>query len=295
MPYVILGGVDGSGKSVQARLLAEALRANGQQVVLSREPGATDFGLQIRKMLLTERSHVSKEADLFLFLADRAEHMAQVVHPTLAAGGWVIQDRGPESSLAYQGTDLGPGGPEKIARIHHEMNWAIPDLTLIYDLPARDAHERVRGRNSADMDPDLSRLEHLRAAYLDRTKTGLLTKARVIIDAAKSIEDVHQATTAAVARMSCLKDLARISPTITATAYGDWSQVQFDATEHLILSSFGRLEGLTDLDTEVQLLRWAKTAPRSVRTDLHAIEVEYKIRDFLEALSPEQRKLLDAA
>ncbi|MCC2107979.1 MAG: dTMP kinase [Hyphomicrobiales bacterium] len=292
--HIVLSGIDGSGKSTQAQLLFEALRKRGQKAILTREPGATDFGLAIRRLLLTDaRKHNSPETDFFLFMADRAEHLAAVVRPALAEGAWVIQDRGPESTLAYQGPQLGVDGRFKIARLHHAMGWPVPDVTIVYDLSPKIAHQRLTARTTEESDPDLSRLEHLRAVYLDRAQTGLLTKARVVVEATRSIEALAETTMNIVGRVHELKQLAATGPRIMATAVDrNGGRLPFDATEHLLLSTYGRLVRLTDLDSVVSFLQWAETAPPAVRAAPHDFEVEAAAFQYRVMLTEQQRALL---
>lgn len=292
--HIVLSGIDGSGKSTQAQLLFQTLREKGQKAILTREPGATDFGLAIRRLLLTDaRKHNSPETDFFLFMADRAEHLAAVVRPALTERAWVVQDRGPESTLAYQGPQLGVDGRFKIARLHHAMGWPIPDITIVYDVSPKLAYQRLAARSTDESDPDLARLEHLRAVYLDRAQTGLLTKARVIVDATRPIEEIARTTLDIIERVRELKQLAADGPRIMATAVArNGGRIAFDATEHLLLSTCGRFAGLTDLDSIVSYLQWAEQAPPTVHAAPHDFEVEAAVIQYRAMLTPQQRVLL---
>jgi len=133
-------GVDGTGKSTQARLLAEALQAAGRQVVLTREPTNGPYGQKIRQLFIS-RSAVSKAEELELFLADRREHVAQVIAPALAQGHIVITDRYYLSTVAYQGA----AGCDPLEIIAQNQDFApCPDLVILLLLPVAQGLERIR-------------------------------------------------------------------------------------------------------------------------------------------------------
>ncbi len=148
MPFVTLEGIEGCGKSTQARRLAEAL---GDRVLLTREPGGTPLGQGIRALLLdAAHLHVVPEAEVLLFFADRAQHVREVLRPALAEGRLVISDRYLDSSLAYQGHGR---------RLSLELLQAVaelatgglrPDLSLLLDLPVEAGLARLAGRGAAN-------------------------------------------------------------------------------------------------------------------------------------------------
>lgn len=142
--FVTFEGVDGSGKSTQARLLAAALRARGRTVTETREPGGTALGEAVRALLLSGGA-VSPAAEVHLFAASRAQLVSEVVRPALARGEWVVCDRFLDSSLAYQGGARGLGVDEVLAANRLAVGDCLPDLTLLVDVPAEVASARRGG------------------------------------------------------------------------------------------------------------------------------------------------------
>ncbi len=161
-----LEGIDGCGKSTQARALAVALGAR-----LTHEPGATALGAALRRLLLAPESPpVSLRAEALLMAADRAEHIEEIVAPALAAGEWVVSDRFSGSTLAYQGYGRGlPAG-----ELQQVVEWAAgglaPDLSILVDVPVAVAQGRLGAT-----DPD--RLERLGPAFAQRVRDGFLALA----------------------------------------------------------------------------------------------------------------------
>ena len=139
-----LEGIDGCGKSTQAALLAEALRAQGRDVVLTREPGGTALGEGVRNLVLTG-GEMSPVAEALLFAAARAQLVAEVVRPALDAGRWVVTDRFVDSSLAYQGAARGLGIDEIWQINGPAVSECLPDLAVVLDVSARVAAERHTG------------------------------------------------------------------------------------------------------------------------------------------------------
>ncbi len=186
-------GPEGSGKSTQIRRLAEHLTAAGQTVLLTREPGGTPFGDKIRHLLLDPGGgRLQPETEAFLMLAQRTEHLRQVIRPAQAAGTHVLCDRYVDSSLAYQGYGRGLG--VELVRQLHAMTLGefLPDLTVLFDLDPRLGLERARhgGKKSFD------RMESEAVAFHDKVRHGYLELARreasrfLVIDAAAPEERV---------------------------------------------------------------------------------------------------------
>lgn len=153
--FVVLEGGDGAGKSTQARLLADALAAQGREVVRTREPGGTAVGEAIRQILLGPASaEVHPRTEALLFAAARAQHAEQVIKPAVARGAVVISDRYLDSSVAYQGAARGLGED----RIRDLSLWAtqdlIPNLTVVLDVAPADGVGRAGEANRMEAEPE---------------------------------------------------------------------------------------------------------------------------------------------
>jgi dTMP kinase len=167
--FITLEGIDGCGKTTQARLLAERLRRAGLSVRLTREPGGTEAGEGIRALLLSPDRTVPPGAELFLYLADRSIHIAEVVRPALAEGSVVVCERHTDSTLAYQG--YGRGLDVALLRQLNVLatGGVSPDLTIVLDL------DPAQARLDADR---LDRLESEGEAFLTRVAEGFRRLAR---------------------------------------------------------------------------------------------------------------------
>jgi dTMP kinase len=187
--FITLEGIDGCGKSTQARLLAKKLRQMGYDVLLTREPGGTPLGKKLRPILLHPDSIICPEAELLLYLADRAQHVKTVILPALADCKIVISERFADSTFAYQAA--GRGLPEKtVAALNRAATGGLtPDLTLLLDISPAAAGER-RASQKAD------RLEGLEKSFHQRLAKGYRRLAKAepqrikIIKAAGSPEEV---------------------------------------------------------------------------------------------------------
>lgn len=176
--FITLEGIDGTGKSTQMRLLVKHLRARGHRVVVTREPGGTKLGEQIRAILLASQTgRVAPLAELALIYSARAQHLEEVVRPALARGQLVVSDRFNDASLAYQGHGRGLGEATVRAFDRIVCGKTQPQLTLLLDLDPRVALARAQGReirrNSAH-----SRFEAQGLKFHQRVRAGYLAIAR---------------------------------------------------------------------------------------------------------------------
>jgi dTMP kinase len=190
-------GGEGAGKSTQIRLLAEHLATRGIAPVVTREPGGTEAGAALRKLLLTEATEPwDPLAETLLMIADRVQHIARVIMPALAAGRTVITDRFVLSTLAYQGG--GRGVPRDLIRDWHREACADlwPDLTILLDLAPELGLARSKRRLSQS-GSDETRFEALDLAFHQRVRATFLDEARLgrnrclVIDATRSVDDVQ--------------------------------------------------------------------------------------------------------
>jgi dTMP kinase len=201
--FIVFEGGEGIGKSTQAKLLKAWLEQEGESVVLSREPGGSDLGIEIRKILLSHSTgEISPRAEALLYAADRAHHVFSVIRPALAAGEVVISDRYFDSSIAYQGAGrvLEPGEVARISRWATES--LFPTLTIIIDLPAEIGLGRLKSKDRLESQP-LAFHERVRQEFL---QLSLLDPERYfIVDGNKSIEDIHSAIITRVSEIGALK------------------------------------------------------------------------------------------
>ncbi|WP_297519031.1 dTMP kinase [Thermococcus sp.] len=190
--FIVIEGIDGAGKSTQARLLAEWFEERGEEVVLTKEPTDTAFGKLIRRLVLTggregiiDGARISREAEALLFAADRAEHVEKLIKPSLKEGKIVISDRYFYSSLAYQwarGLDL-----EWLIDLNR---FAVrPDLAILLDLPVKESMKRLRSRSiKSEFDKIAELQKAVRENYLKLAERFPEMK---IVNALASVEDIH--------------------------------------------------------------------------------------------------------
>ena len=157
--FITLEGIEGSGKTVQMALLARIFEHHQVPCVFTREPGGTSFGREVRKILLRQDDiHRKPVAELLLYLADRYQHVQEVVLPSLAQGKHVLSDRYHDATVAYQG--LARGIPlEKIESLAQALELPCPDLTLVLDLDVETGLKRAQQRNSDQSAGEFGRFE----------------------------------------------------------------------------------------------------------------------------------------
>lgn len=191
--FITIEGIEGAGKSTQLTFIKKYLAEKNQPLVVTREPGGTKLGEQIRELLLTPRSEgMAVDTELLLMFAARAEHIQQVIKPALAQNKWVLSDRFTDATFAYQ------GGGRGIAqhRINEIANWTLqglqPDLTLLFDLPVEVGQQRVLSRNQG-----IDRFEQEKIDFFQKVRDCYLERAQQeperikIIDANQSIASIQ--------------------------------------------------------------------------------------------------------
>lgn len=194
--FIAMEGVDGSGKSTQVAMLAAALRAEGRQVLTTREPGGTTLGERLRALVLDPAVAIGPQAEALIFAAARAELVATVIEPALADGTWVISDRFVDSSLAYQGNARALG-IDAVARANAlAVGSCQPDVVVILDLPVADATKRGDGERDR-IESEGSNLQRLVAeGYRDLVRRE--PTRRFPVDATGAPETVHKRVIAVV-------------------------------------------------------------------------------------------------
>ncbi len=186
--FITFEGMDGAGKSTHLAWFADTLRQRGQDVVVTREPGGTALGEQLREILLHQTMAMDTEA--LLMFAARAEHIEQVIKPALLAGKVVISDRFSDASFAYQGAGRGMDW-EKLKRLESWVQGDMhPDLTVFFDVPVDVA--RLRLANNATLD----RFEQEHGDFFERVRAGYHRRVQenpqryAVIDAAQPLDKV---------------------------------------------------------------------------------------------------------
>jgi dTMP kinase len=198
--FIALDGLDGTGKSTQQRLLCDWLRERGHDVVACRDPGTTPLGERIRSVLLARDSvAIDRRAEMLLYMAARAQLVAEVIEPALAAGKTVVSDRYLLANVVYQG-HAGGLDVEEIWRVGHVATGGLlPALVVVLDMPVEAADNRIRRRRD--------RMEEQGDGFFRRVREGFLAEATqdsqhiVVINAARSIEEVHAEIRAQVEKL----------------------------------------------------------------------------------------------
>ena len=190
--FITFEGIDGSGKSTQLKHLADALEQKGVDLVLTREPGGTQLGRELRAAFLETREKVAPMAELLAFAADRAQHVEHLIKPSIAAGKIVISDRYADATFAYQGAGREFSVDTVNQVIALATNGLKPHLTLFFDIKVETAISRMgsRGHNRNRMDEETVEFyDRVREAYL-----GIAQREPdrfIVLDAERDIESIH--------------------------------------------------------------------------------------------------------
>ena len=197
--FITFEGGDGSGKTTQIHLLQKWLSDNGHTVVVTREPGGTDLGNQLRDIILHSTGFIAPRAEALLYAADRSHHIHTLVRPALERGDVVVQDRYFDSSVAYQGA----GRVLDATEVRELSLWAterlMPHLTILLDVPADVAKARQLGDERR-----FDRLEAEAQDFHERVRESYLALAEaepdrfLVLDGTGSVESIHQAVTTRV-------------------------------------------------------------------------------------------------
>lgn len=192
--FISIEGIEGAGKSTQLAFIAGYLRDKGIDVLMTREPGGTQLGEQIRALLLTPRDEkMVDDAELLLMFAARVQHIQQKILPALNNGQWVVSDRFVDATFAYQGGGRGI----EFERIQSLAEWSLQgvntDLTFLFDLPVAVGQQRVSSRGNAK-----DRFEQEKHSFFDKVRQRYLQVANAepervkIIDAAEPVGNIQK-------------------------------------------------------------------------------------------------------
>ena len=188
--FITFEGADGSGKTTQIKLLETYLTDKKKNFLLTRDPGGTKLGSKLREILLNYEGKIAPFCELFLYLADRAQHVDELIVPNLNEGKMVLCDRYIDSTLAYQGYARGLNIDEIINLNNLVTHSLMPDLTLLFDIDTNIAMTRIGDQKD--------RLESEAAHFHEKVRNGYLDLAKKnpqrikIIDATMSIEDINK-------------------------------------------------------------------------------------------------------
>lgn len=191
--FISIEGIEGAGKSTQLAFIQRYLTEQGKQLVVTREPGGTELGEQIRTLLLTPTTTgMASDTELMLMFAARAEHVEQVIKPALERDDWVLSDRFVDATFAYQGGGRGID----LQRISTLSDWTLKglqtDVTFLFDLPVEIGQQRVLSRNEG-----IDRFEQEKVDFFQRIRECYLQRAQQepnrikVIDASKSIVEIE--------------------------------------------------------------------------------------------------------
>jgi len=198
--FITFEGIEGSGKSTQIELLIPVLESKGYECVPTREPGSTKIGKKIRAILLdAKHTAILPVTELLLYEADRAQHVGEVIEPSLAANKVVISDRFSDATIVYQGYARG-FDIRLIEQIHDMVLGDLkPDLTIILDLPVESGLKRAWERiQNQDVSPREDRFEKEALGFHEKVRNGYLALAKVeperfrVIDGSRDTQVVHE-------------------------------------------------------------------------------------------------------
>ncbi|HIB74286.1 MAG TPA: dTMP kinase [Gammaproteobacteria bacterium] len=187
--FITLEGIEGSGKTSSLKSITDLLDKKNISYIVTREPGGSSIGKELRAILLDPDTEISPEVELMLMLSDRKDHVEKIILPNLEKGYWVISDRFMDSSIAYQG-----GGRQLdkklIISLTDYLNLPQPDLTLLFDLPVEISLSRVKARGELDRfeKEELEFHKRIRNTYLELAKNN--SNRIKIIDSSKKIESM---------------------------------------------------------------------------------------------------------
>ena len=197
--FITFEGGDGSGKTTQINLLATWLESKGKTVVLTREPGGTDLGVELRDIILHRAGFIAPRAEALLYAADRSHHIHTLVKPALDRGDIVLQDRYLDSSVAYQGAGrvLDPDEVRELSLWGTER--LMPQLTVLIDVPASVARARM-----AQTERKYDRLEAEAEDFHTRVRESYLALAAaepdrfLVVDGERPVQEIHEAIVSTV-------------------------------------------------------------------------------------------------
>lgn len=188
--FITFEGADGCGKTTQIELIKKYLDENNIENILTREPGGSDLGLELRKILLHYDKPVSNIAELFLYLADRAQHTEYTIKPLLDEKKVVLCDRYIDSTVAYQGYAR-KGDINKIIKLNDLVTNSLkPDLTIVFDIDSNVAQSRLKGEKDRLEKEGLEFHKALRQGYLELAKNN--PERIKVINADDTIENIHK-------------------------------------------------------------------------------------------------------
>ena len=187
--FITLEGIEGSGKTSSLKSITDLLDKKNISYIITREPGGSSIGKELRAILLDPDTEISPEVELMLMLSDRKDHVEKIILPNLEKGNWVVSDRFMDSSIAYQG-----GGRQLdkklIISLTDYLNLPQPNLTLLFDLPVEVSLSRVKARGELDRfeKEELEFHKRIRNTYLELAKNN--SNRIKIIDSSKKIESM---------------------------------------------------------------------------------------------------------